>query len=91
MYYLLAKNRQEALSYPYLAPFVEQHIDVLLLTDPIDEWILSRVTKYQDWEFVSISTGEAPPSDKTPEETKQELEAQTEQFKDICTFFQNTA
>jgi molecular chaperone HtpG len=40
IYYILAKSKAEALASPYLAQFTEKDIDVLVLTDPIDSFLV---------------------------------------------------
>jgi len=40
IYYIIAKSKAEALASPYLAQFKEKNIDVLMLTDPIDSFLV---------------------------------------------------
>lgn len=40
IYYITGKSRSEVLASPYMAQFVENKTDVLLLTDTIDEWMI---------------------------------------------------
>ncbi|MBT3728979.1 hypothetical protein HOF65_00130 [bacterium] len=40
IYYIIAKSESEALSSPYLAQFREKNIDVIILTDPIDSFLV---------------------------------------------------
>jgi molecular chaperone HtpG len=40
IYYILSKSESEALASPYLAQFKEKNIDVLVLTDPIDSFLV---------------------------------------------------
>ena len=47
IYYITAKSRSEALASPYLNQFTENKVDVLLLTDPIDEWLVQGLTEYK--------------------------------------------
>jgi len=40
IYYIIAKSEAEALASPYMAQFKEKNIDVLILTDHIDSFLV---------------------------------------------------
>ncbi|MBT3726151.1 hypothetical protein HOG21_00135 [bacterium] len=47
IYYIIAKSEAEALASPYLAQFKEKNIDVLMLTDPIDSFLVQGFNEYK--------------------------------------------
>ena len=58
IYYLLAESDAAARSSPHLEAFCERGIEVLLLTDRIDEWWMSMVDEYDGRRFQDIARGE---------------------------------
>ena len=75
IYYLSAENADLALASPHLESFRAKGIDVLLLTDPIDDFWLANTPEYDGRTFQSITrgevdisnVGEAKPDDETAE------------------------
>ena len=58
IYYLSAESRELAMRSPHLESFQAKGIDVLLLTDPIDDFWLANTTEYAGKAFQSITRGE---------------------------------
>ena len=58
IYYLSAENADLALTSPHLESFRAKGIDVLLLTDPIDDFWLANTPEYDGRTFQSITRGE---------------------------------
>ena len=58
IYYLSAESRELAMRSPHLESFQAKGIDVLLLTDPIDDFWLANTTEYAGKSFQSITRGE---------------------------------
>ena len=46
IYYITAENLSTAKNSPHLEIFYDNDIEVLLLTDPIDEWLTAHMTEY---------------------------------------------
>lgn len=67
LYYLVAENHAAALASPYLEVFRKHGIEVLLLTDRIDEWLMSYLTHFRDKPLVNIAKGELDLSEITGE------------------------
>ena len=79
IYYITAKSKKEALANPYIDQFKNKNIDVLLLTDPIDEWIVQALTEYKQNKLESITDATLQETD-LKEEDKQKLEEQKKEF-----------
>jgi molecular chaperone HtpG len=74
IYYLSAENAELAARSPHLEAFEARGIDVLLLTDPIDDFWLSHVTEFDGKAFQSITRGEIDVSNVgTPKEGEDEV------------------
>lgn len=58
IYYLIADNFKAAKTSPYLEIFRKKGIEVLLLTDRIDEWLMSYLTEFDGVEMQNIAKGE---------------------------------
>jgi molecular chaperone HtpG len=69
IYYLIADSAQAAAASPHLEAFRERDIEVLLLSDRIDEWALQYLTEYQGQALKDVSRGELelPGSAEKPE------------------------
>ena len=58
IYYLLAESEAAARQSPHLEVFRERGVEVLLLTDRIDEWWMSFAGDYDGYEFQDVARGE---------------------------------
>ncbi|MEL0132770.1 MAG: molecular chaperone HtpG, partial [Rhodobiaceae bacterium] len=58
IYYLSAENADLAMTSPHLESFRAKGIDVLLLTDPIDDFWLANTPEFDGRTFQSITRGE---------------------------------
>lgn len=57
IYYITADNYAKAVSSPHLEVFNKKDIEVLLLTDEIDEWVVTHLTEYQGKQLQSVTKG----------------------------------
>ena len=58
IYYVTADGYRTARNSPHLEVFDEHGLEVLLLADPIDEWLVMHLTEYGDKPLVSVMKGE---------------------------------
>ncbi|MGR8950392.1 MAG: molecular chaperone HtpG [Gammaproteobacteria bacterium] len=58
IYFLTAENLATAKSSPHLEIFNKKGIEVLLLCDPIDEWLVNQLTHFKEKPLQSILHGE---------------------------------
>lgn len=80
IYYITGDNPATLAKSPHLEALAKKGYEVLLFTDPIDEWVVMSLTEYQDKKLVSVSKGDLE-LDEPDEEAKKESEAQAEEFK----------
>ena len=72
VYYVTAENYATAKNSPHLEIFRKKDIEVLLLTDPIDEWLVSHLTEYQEKPLASVNKGELDLGDLADEKSGDE-------------------
>lgn len=70
IYYITADSHAAAKSSPHLEIFRDKGIEVLLLADRVDEWLMSHLTEYQEKSFASIAKGELDLGEISGEEDK---------------------
>lgn len=58
IYYLVADSLSVARSSPHLEVFRERNVEVLLLTDRIDEWMLQHLTEFDGKRMRDVTRGE---------------------------------
>ena len=58
VYYLLAENYATAAASPHLERLTKRGVEVLLLTDPIDAWIVDHLREYDGKKLVDVARGE---------------------------------
>ncbi len=58
IWFLSADSRRSALASPHLEAFTKKGYDVLLLTDPVDEWLVSVLSEFDDIPVKSVARGE---------------------------------
>lgn len=87
IYVITGENRKELENSPYLEAFKAKDIEVLFLTDPIDEWVIMSAPEFKDKSFKAINKGNIDLGAK--EEEKAEQAKKKEEFKDLLSKIQN--
>ena len=79
IYYITAENINAAKSSPHLEIFHKNDIEVLLLTDRIDEWVVTHLPEFEGKPLQSVAKGDlsideivSEPKDKDVEEQKEQ-------------------
>ncbi len=57
IYYITADSRAAALGSPHLEVFRKKGVEVLLLTDRVDEWVTASLTEFDGKPLVSVAKG----------------------------------
>ena len=58
IYYITAENHQAASNSPHLEVFRKKGIEVLLMSDRVDEWMMAYFTEFDDTPFKSVAKGD---------------------------------
>ncbi len=83
IYYLTGDSPTTLLNSPHLEQLKAKNFEVLLMTDPVDEWVVQSLTEYDGKPLKSAEKGDL---DIDADETKN----QEEQFKDLFGFIRKT-
>ncbi|AGH38759.1 Chaperone protein htpG [Bibersteinia trehalosi USDA-ARS-USMARC-188] len=80
IYYLTADSYTAAKNSPHLELFNKKGIEVLLLSDRVDEWMLSYLTEFDGKPLQSITKSDLDLGDLADKEDEESKKAQTEEF-----------
>ncbi|MDB5081433.1 MAG: molecular chaperone HtpG [Chloroflexi bacterium] len=83
IYYLTADSYAAAKNSPLLEIFRQKGVEVLLLTDLVDNWVVSSLTEYQGKPIQSIAKGDLELDKLDDEETKAAQEKTASEFKEL--------
>ena len=78
IYYITADNFKAAKNSPHLEIFRKKGIEVLLMSDRVDEWLMGSLTEFEGKTFVSVAKGELD-LDQFSDSDEKEAHKQTEQ------------
>ena len=85
IYYITAESFAAAKNSPHLEIFRKKGLEVLLLSDRVDEWLMSHLTEFQGKHLQSVAKGALDLDKIASEEEKQEQKQAEDQFKDLLT------
>lgn len=58
IYFITADSIEAAIASPHLEIFTKHGVEVLLLTDEVDEWVVGHLTEFEDKSLHSVTKGE---------------------------------
>ncbi|PHQ23987.1 molecular chaperone HtpG [Marinobacter guineae] len=83
IYYITADNFTAAKSSPHLEVFRKKGIEVLILSDRIDEWMMGYLSEYDSKQFQDVARGDLDLGEVETEEDKKHKEEAAEEHKDL--------
>lgn len=83
IYYIVGENYAAAASSPYLENLKKKGVEVLLLWERVDEWIMAQVSDYKDHKFISAAASNLELGDLEDKEEKEKQEAATKENGDL--------
>jgi molecular chaperone HtpG len=84
IYYIAADSHQNALGSPHLEIFRKKGIEVLLLSDRIDDWLMSHLNEFDGKPLRDIARGELDLGALEDAEEKKAKEETDKEFADLC-------
>ena len=83
IYYVTADGWTAAKNSPHLEIFRKKGLEVLLLTDRVDEWMLSFLTEFEGKQLVSVAKGDLDLGKLEDETEKKQKEETATEYKDL--------
>ena len=83
IYYVTADSFAAAKNSPHLQIFRRKSIEVLLLSDRVDEWLVSHLNEYDGKSLVSIAKGELDLDKLADEEEKKAAKETEDEYADL--------
>jgi molecular chaperone HtpG len=91
IYYMTGESRQMIESSPHMEAFKARGLEVLVLTDPVDEMWVGSVTEFEGKKFQSIAKGEVDlDSEEEKKATEVAREQQDKDFAELLTWLTTT-
>lgn len=90
IYYVTAENFSAAKNSPHLEIFAKKGIEVLLLHNRIDEWVVTHLTEFDGKSLQSVTKGDLDLGGLEDKDEKKKEEETAEQFKDLVGRIQNS-
>ena len=83
IYYVTAESFNAAKNSPHLEIFRKKGIEVLLLSDRVDEWVTGHLTEFDGKPLVSVAKGGLDLGKLEDEAEKKEVEKAADEFKEL--------
>jgi molecular chaperone HtpG len=83
IYYITADSFNAARNSPHLEVFRKKGVEVLLLTDRVDEWVVSHLTEFDGKQLVSVAKGGLDLGKLEDEAEKKEQEKEAGELKEL--------
>ncbi|MDP6673299.1 MAG: molecular chaperone HtpG [Gammaproteobacteria bacterium] len=82
IYYVTADSHKSVSASPHLEVFRKKGIEVLLLSDPIDEWVMGHLREFDGKELRDIRRGELDLGDKDDQDKEEQDDGEHKDFLD---------
>ena len=83
IYYIASETHLVAKNSPHLEVFRKKGIEVLLLSDRVDEWLMSHLMEFDGKSFQDVTKGELDLGELDSEEEKEQHKAEDEKAKPL--------
>jgi len=90
IYYVVADSFEAAKNSPHLEVFRKKGIEVLLMSDRIDEWLVSHLTEFDSKQLQSVTRGGLDLGDMDDAETKEAQEKLEKEFDSVVVRIKET-
>ncbi len=83
IYYVAAENFNTAKNSPHLEALRKKNIEVLLLSDRVDEWLMGHLVDYKEKQFQDVGKGQLDLGELDTEDDKKAQEESAKQHEDL--------
>jgi molecular chaperone HtpG len=92
IYYLSAEDPEKLRNSPQVEGFISKDIDVLIFSDPVDDFWVNVATKYKDYEIKSVTRASnfSDSNNKSTSEKKEETKEDIDNKVKLIDFFKST-
>ena len=81
IFFLTGESEAALKASPFLERLLAKDVEVIFLTDPIDEYMMGHLTEFEDFKFQGASKEDLKIGDEKDEDVKKEEKAVKERFK----------
>jgi len=89
IYYLAGMNTEEVSKSPFLEAARKKNVEVLYLTDPVDEYVFQHVSEFEGVKLQSLSKEGIKFGDEDEATVKRRTKAYKENFKDLTKYLKD--
>jgi molecular chaperone HtpG len=91
IYYITGEDRDTLLASPHLEIFKDKGFEVLLLTDPVDEWVIQGLHEYKGKSLKSVAKGDVDlQSDDEKKESEEQLKKVADDYAELIKFIKES-
>ncbi len=90
IYFITGESYNAIKNSPHLELFKKKDIEVLLMHDRVDEWMMSYLDEYSEKKFASIAKGEVDLGELEDKEDKKKAEAASKDYKGLLAKMKDT-
>ncbi len=83
VYYVSADSPEAARASPHLEVFRKKGVEVLLMTDRVDEWMLSFLQEFEGWALVSVAKGDLDLGELADAQEKDEQHKVADEYREL--------
>ena len=87
IFYISGENKMSLMKSPQMESFIKNNIEVLFFTDPVDEFWLPNIDKFNDVKFKSITKGNIDLNNENEEKNKKD--ETKEDFKKLIAYLKS--
>ncbi len=91
IYYITGEDRKTLEASPHLEMFKDKGFEVLLMVDPVDEWVIQGLSEYKGKNLKSVAKGDVDlQSDEEKKENEEKIKQVSEEFAELLNFIKTT-
>jgi molecular chaperone HtpG len=91
IYYITGEDRDTLLASPHLEVFKDKGFEVLLLTDPVDEWVIQGLHEYKEKSLKSVVKGDVDlQSEDEKKESEEQLKKVADEYAELIKFIKTS-
>lgn len=91
IYYVSGESVESIENSPHLEAFNAKNLEVLYMTDPIDDWVLQSITQYNDKKMKSIEKGDINlDTEAEKEEKEKQFSESSKTYEELLTAIKNS-